>query len=175
MAITIVLVALSNMIDCSSATLYIAPMPHSFLLKEFEELARSAAAPEAIMQRISQRVHLHIPRYNWVGFSASWSIKTILPRWSLAPIRAALLPKQKFPGMKVYAAPPATSKRVVVADNVVEDPRYIQASDLVKSQISVPIQAGARIASIFNIESYFMAAFKPAQEREFVEAGAQEL
>ena len=43
-------------------------MPHKYLLKEFEELARSAANPEIIMQRVSQRIHTHIPRYNWVGF-----------------------------------------------------------------------------------------------------------
>jgi putative methionine-R-sulfoxide reductase with GAF domain len=64
-------------------------------------------------------------------------------------------------------------RRVVAADNVAEDPRYIQASDLVKSQISVPIMAGNKLIAVFNVESYFMAAFKPAQEREFVEACAR--
>jgi L-methionine (R)-S-oxide reductase len=171
MAITIVLVALSNMIDCGSATLYIVPMPHKYLLKEFEEFARSAAAPEAMMQRISQRVHLHIPRYNWVGFYLV--DKNDPSSLVLGPHTGSFTPKAKISWNEGLCGAAATSKRVVVADNVVEDPRYIQASDLVKSQISVPIQAGARIASIFNIESYFMAAFKPAQEREFVEACAR--
>jgi L-methionine (R)-S-oxide reductase len=171
MAITIVLVALSNMIDCGSATLYIVSMPHKYLLKEFEEFARSAAAPDAIMQRISQRVHLHIPRYNWVGFYLV--DKNDPSSLVLGPHTGSFTPKAKISWNEGLCGAAATSKRVVVADNVVEDPRYIQASDLVKSQISVPVQAGARIASIFNIESYFMAAFKPAQEREFVEACAR--
>jgi putative methionine-R-sulfoxide reductase with GAF domain len=40
----------------------------------------------------------------------------------------------------------------------------------VKSQISVPVMTGNQIVAVFNVESYFLAAFKPAQEREFVEA-----
>ena len=43
-------------------------MPHKYLLKEFEDSARSAAKAETLMQHISQRIHMHIPRYNWVGF-----------------------------------------------------------------------------------------------------------
>ncbi|HZD08038.1 MAG TPA: hypothetical protein VE176_07310, partial [Candidatus Limnocylindrales bacterium] len=39
-----------------------------------------------------------------------------------------------------------------------------------KSQISVPILAGNKIAAIFNVESYFLSAFKAAQEREFLDA-----
>jgi L-methionine (R)-S-oxide reductase len=80
------------------------PMPHKYLLKEFEEFARSAAEPEAMMQRISQRVHLHIPRYNWVGFYLI--DKNDSSALVLDLRRAALPPRQRFPGMKGYAAPP---------------------------------------------------------------------
>ena len=38
-----------------------------------------------------------------------------------------------------------------------------------KSQISAPVLAGARVLGVFNVESYFMATFKPAVERDFVE------
>jgi len=76
-------------------------MPHKYLLKEFEGFARSAAEPDAMMQRISQRVHLHIPRYNWVGFYLIDKKDS-----SVGPTRAALLRRQKFPGMKVCAARP---------------------------------------------------------------------
>jgi GAF domain-containing protein len=146
-------------------------MPHKYLLKEFEELARSAAGPETMMQRVSQRIHLHIPRYNWVGFYlVDKEDSSVLV---LGPHTGSFTPRAKISWNEGLCGSAATSRRVVVADNVAEDPRYIQASDLVKSQISVPIMAGARIVSIFNIESYFMAAFKPAQEREFVEACAR--
>ena len=58
----------------------------------------------------------------------------------------------------------------MVADNVAEDPRYIQASDLVKSQISAPVLAGTKVLGVFNVESYFMSTFKPAVERDFVDS-----
>ena len=79
-------------------------MPHKYLLKEFEEFARSAAEPDAIMQRISQRVHLHIPRYNWVGFYLI--DKNDSSALLLGPHSGSFTPAAKFPGMKVYAAPP---------------------------------------------------------------------
>src|SRR6476660_109463 len=151
--------------------LYIVTMPHKYLLKEFEEFARSAADPDTMMQRVSQRVHLHIPRYNWVGFYLvdKEDASVLL----LGPHTGSFTPKAKISWTEGLCGSAAATRRVIVADNVAEDPRYIQASDLVKSQISVPILAGNKIAAIFNVESYFMSAFKPVQEREFVEACAK--
>lgn len=147
------------------------PMPHKYLLKEFEEFARSAAEPDAMMQRISQRVHLHIPRYNWVGFYLI--DKNDSSTLVLGPHTGSFTPKAKISWNEGLCGAAAATRRVVVADNVAEDPRYIQASDLVKSQISVPILAGNKIFAIFNVESYFMAAFKANQEREFLDACAK--
>lgn len=144
------------------------PMPHKYLLKEFEEFARSAADPEPMMQRVSQRIHLHIPRYNWVGFYLI--DKNDSSSLVLGPHTGSFTPKAKISWNEGLCGAAAATRRVVVADNVAQDPRYIQASDLVKSQISVPIMAGNKIVAIFNVESYFLSAFKPAQEREFVEA-----
>ena len=38
------------------------------LLAEFEQFARSGVTADALMQRISDRVHGLLTRYNWVGF-----------------------------------------------------------------------------------------------------------
>jgi len=142
-------------------------MPHKYLLKEFEEFARSAAEPSAMMQRVSQRIHMHIPRYNWVGFYlADQKDPSILV---LGPHTGSFTPKPKISWSEGLCGSAAACRRVVVSDNVAEDPRYIQASDLVKSQISAPVLAGARVLGVFNVESYFMATFKPAVERDFVE------
>jgi L-methionine (R)-S-oxide reductase len=146
-------------------------MPHKYLLKEFEEFARSAAEPEAMMQRISQRVHLHIPRYNWAGFYLV--DKNDPSSLVLGPHTGSFTPTTKISWNQGLCGAAAATRRVIVADNVAEDPRYIQASDLVKSQISVPIIAGNKIVAIFNVESYFLAAFKAAQEREFLDACAK--
>lgn len=151
--------------------LYIVPMPHKYLLKEFEGFARSAAEPDAMMQRISQRVHLHIPRYNWVGFYLI--DKKDSSALILGPHTGSFTPKAKISWNEGLCGAAAATRRVIVADNVAEDQRYIQASDLVKSQKSVPIIGGNKISAVFNVESYFIAAFKATQEREFVEACAK--
>jgi L-methionine (R)-S-oxide reductase len=146
-------------------------MPHKYLLKEFEEFARSAADPDPMMQRVSQRIHLHIPRYNWVGFYLidSKDSSTLV----LGPHTGSFTPKPKISWSEGLCGSAAATRRTVVADNVAEEPRYLQASDLVKSQISVPILMGNRTMGVFNVESYFMSAFKAAHEREFVEACAK--
>lgn len=124
-----------------------------------------------MMQRISQRVHLHIPRYNWVGFYLI--DKKDSSALILGPHTGSFTPKAKISWNEGLCGAAAATRRVIVADNVAEDQRYIQASDLVKSQISVPIIGGNKISAVFNVESYFMAAFKATQEREFVEACAK--
>jgi len=146
-------------------------MPHKYLLKEFEEFARSAANPASMMQRVSQRIHLHIPRYNWVGFYLidKMDSSTLV----LGPNAGSFTPKPKISWNEGLCGSAAATRQVVIADNVAEEPRYIQASDLVKSQISVPLLLGNRIVAVFNVESYFMATFKPAYEREFVEGCAR--
>jgi len=145
-------------------------MPHKYLLKEFEDFARSAVAPDAMMQLVSKRIHLHIPRYNWVGFYLLDKMDSSM--LVLGPHTGSFAPAAKISWNQGLCGSAAATRRVTVADNVAEDPRYIQASDLVKSQISAPIMAGSRIAAIFNVESYFLATFKPAVERQFVEACA---
>jgi GAF domain-containing protein len=143
-------------------------MPHKYLLKEFEEFARSAAEPNAMMQRVSQRIHMHIPRYNWVGFYlVDPKDPSILV---LGPHTGSFAPKPTISWSDGLCGSAATSRRVVISDNVAQDPRYIQASDLVKSQISAPVLAGTKVLGVFNVESYFMATFKPAVERDFVES-----
>lgn len=142
-------------------------MPHKYLLKEFEEFARSAAEPNAMMLRVSQRIHAHIPRYNWVGFYL------VDPKdhsmLVLGPHAGSFTPKPTIAWSEGLCGSAASGRRLVVSDNVTEDPRYIQASDLVKSQISAPVLAGSKVLGVFNVESYFMSTFKPAIEREFVE------
>lgn len=146
-------------------------MPHKYLLNEFEDFARSARNAESLMGHVAERIHLHIPRYNWVGFYL------IDPRDSaalvLGPHTGSFTPNPRISLDQGLCGSAASTGRVMVADNVAHDPRYLQASDLVKSQISAPIMAGGRAVGVFNVESYFMSAFKAAHEREFVEACAR--
>ena len=55
--------------------------------------------------------------------------------------------------------------------DVTKDPRYLAGSNLVKSEIVVPIFVNKKLAGELDIESYFADTFtKP--EQEFVEACA---
>jgi GAF domain-containing protein len=146
-------------------------MPHKYLLKEFEDFARTAASPEPLMQHVSQRIHQHIPRYNWVGFYlVDKKDPTVL---LLGPHTGSFVPNEKISLSQGICGVAASTRRVTIADNVAGDPRYIEASDLVKSQISAHVQAAGRLTGVFNVESYFLAAFRPAVEHEFVEACAK--
>jgi L-methionine (R)-S-oxide reductase len=140
-------------------------------MNEFEDFARSAANAEALMRYVSQRIHQHIPRYNWVGFylidRRDWA--TLI----LGPYAGSFTPSPRISLDQGICGAAACTGLVAVADNVAQDPRYIQASDLVKSQISAPVLSGRKTVAVFNVESYFMGTFKPAPERQFVEDCAQ--
>ncbi|HKT52575.1 MAG TPA: GAF domain-containing protein [Candidatus Angelobacter sp.] len=143
-------------------------MPHKYLLKEFEDFARSAPKAESLMQHISQRIHMHIPRYNWVGFYLfdEKDLSTLV----LGPHAGSFTPNPKISIGQGLCGSAAATGRIVVADDVSKDPRYLQASDLVKSQISVPVAITGKTHAVLNVESYFLNAFKAPEERNFVEA-----
>jgi L-methionine (R)-S-oxide reductase len=136
-------------------------------MNEFEDFARSAANAEVLMGYVSQRIHQHIPRYNWVGFylidRRDWA--TLI----LGPYTGSFTPNPRISVGQGLCGSAAATGHVTVADNVAEEPRYLQASDLVKSQISAPVMSGRKAVAVFNVESYFLAAFKAPHERQFVE------
>ena len=146
-------------------------MPHKYLLKEFEDFAGSSPNPELLMQHVAQRIHMHIPRYNWVGFYLA--NKKDASTLVLGPYTGSFTPKPTLSLNQGLCGWAASTGRVVAADNVAEEPRYMQASDLVKSQIVVPMMAGSKTLAVMNVESYFLSAFRAAQERDFVQACAK--
>lgn len=148
-----------------------AEMPHKYLLREFEDVARSASNAESLMQHVAQRVHLHIPRYNWVGF---YLIDKQDPSMLvLGPHAGSFTPNPRISFHQGLCGWAASTCGVIVANNVAEEPRYLQASDLVKSQISVPIVVGGKAVAVFNVESYFLSTFKLPEERGFTETCAK--
>ena len=146
-------------------------MPHKYLIKEFEDFARSARTVEALMQYVSERIHKHIPRYNWVGFYAV--DKKDAGMLVLGPHTGSFTPQSRISLDRGLCGAAALSGRVVIADNVAEEPRCLVTYDLVKSQIAVPIMVAGKAVMILHIESYFMATFKPDVEREFVDRCAR--
>jgi L-methionine (R)-S-oxide reductase len=143
-------------------------MPHRYLVKEFEQFARSTDDSESVMQRLCQRIHAHIPRYNWVGFYLvdKKDPNTLV----LGPHTGSFTPTPKITLGQGLCGSAALTRRVVVVDDVTADPRYLSVSDMVRSQISVPISIGGTLFGVMNIESYFVGTFKPTVEREFAES-----
>ena len=146
-------------------------MPHKYLIKEFEDFAHSARSAEPLMQYVSERIHKHIPRYNWVGFYAL--DKKDAGMLVLGPHTGSFTPSQQISLDQGLCGLAASSGRMVVVDNVADDPQCLVTYDLVKSQIAAPIAVRGRAAVVLYVESYFMATFRPAPEREFVEKCAR--
>jgi len=150
------------------------PMPkYEDLLKEFEANASSADGVKSLMQRMAQRLHEAMTRYNWVGFYLMEV--PAFDALKLGPYAGSFSPTLRIPLDRGLCGAAATSGETVVVNNVAADPRYL-GSDLVKSNIVVPIfgkkgTAKKRVIAELCIESYFANAF-PAPEQKFIESCA---
>ena len=143
---------------------------HKELLREFEDFARTAASGTALMERISQRLHKEMTRYNWVGFYlVDPNDSNIL---LVGPFVGSFTPNARIPlNVGLCGAAASTGQSVVVPD-VTKDARYLAGSSLVKSEIVVPIFVKKKLVGELDIESYFTNAF-PKAEQEFAEACAK--
>jgi L-methionine (R)-S-oxide reductase len=143
---------------------------HTELLKELQDFAAIAPTVNALMERIAQRLHEKMTRYNWAGFYL------VDPADSgyliVGPFAGSFTPNARIPLTTGLCGAAATSGQVVVVQDVSTDPRYLAgATTLVKSEIVVPIYANKKLVAELDIESYFAGTFtKP--EQEFVEACA---
>jgi GAF domain-containing protein len=139
------------------------------LLREFEAFALTAPTANALMERISQRLHEKMTRYNWAGFYL------VDPADSgylvVGPFVGSFTPNVRIPLSTGLCGAAATTGKVVVVQDVTADPRYLPGSSLVKSEIVVPIFVNKKLAGELDIESYFAGTFTKMEE-EFVEACA---
>ena len=139
------------------------------LLKEFEEYARKSSTSKELMQHISQRLHEAMSRYNWVGFylMEAPAFDTLV----LGPYVGSFAGTLRIPLDQGLCGAAASTRKTVVVNNVVADLRYL-GSDIVKSNIVVPIFINNRVVAELDIESYFANAF-PAEEQTFIESCAK--
>jgi GAF domain-containing protein len=141
---------------------------HEDLLEEFEAYARSTDGVKALMLYIAQQLHEGTARYNWVGF---YLMEFAAPNaLVLGPYVGSFMPTLRIPLDKGLCGAAATSGKTVVVNNVAFDPRYL-GSDLVKSNIVVPIFVKNQVVAELDIESYFADTFS-TQEQKFIESCA---
>jgi L-methionine (R)-S-oxide reductase len=139
------------------------------LLKEFQDFARNAPTINALMERIAQRLHEKMTRYNWAGF---YLVDPADPGYLIVgPFAGSFTPNARIALDIGLCGAAATSGQVVVVQDVSTEPRYLAGSSLVKSEIVVPIFVKKKLAGELDIESYFAGTFTPS-EQEFIEACA---
>jgi L-methionine (R)-S-oxide reductase len=140
------------------------------LLGEFKKYAVTAPAAEALMERITKRLHEKMTRYNWVGFylidptNANFLI--------VGPFAGSFTPNVRIPLNSGLCGAAASSSQTIVVQDVSKDPRYLAGSALVKSEIVAPILVKKKLVGELDIESYFTDTFTES-ERAFVEACAE--
>jgi len=139
------------------------------LLKEFEVSSQTAGGVKPLMQQISDKLHDEMARYNWVGFY--FMEAPAFNALVLGPYSGSFMPTLKIPLEKGLCGAAASSRQTVVVNDVSRDPRYL-GSDLVKSNIVVPILVNKRVMAELCIESYFVDTFN-SDEQKFVEACAE--
>jgi len=142
---------------------------HSSLLRELQQFAATAPSADALMERISHRLHESMTRYNWVGFylidPADHHILLI------GPYAGSFNPNVRIPLDTGLCGAAARTGQTVVVDDVTKDPRYLPGSSMVISEIVVPISVKNNLVGELDVESYFPGTFtKP--EQDFVEACA---
>jgi L-methionine (R)-S-oxide reductase len=142
---------------------------HEELLREFQEYSRTAATPKSLMERISQRLHEKMTKYNWVGF---YLVDPTDPGILLVgPFVGSFTPNARIPLDQGLCGAAAKGRQVVVVDDVKTDPRYLSGSTMVKSEIVIPIFVKSKLEAELDIESYFPSTFNES-ERQFAEACA---
>jgi len=138
------------------------------LLQEFEAFGHSADSTKSLMQHVAESLHQAMTRYNWVGFYLMEV--PAFDALALGPYAGSFMPTLRIPLDKGLCGAAATSGRTVAVNNVAADPRYL-GSDLVKSNIIVPIFVKNQVVAELCIESYFADTFNPA-EQKFIESCA---
>ena len=142
------------------------------LLQELQRYAASASTAKALMEEIAKRLHENMARYNWVGFylvdpaDAGYLI--------VGPYAGSFTPNARIPLSRGLCGAAASSGQVVVVQDVSKDPRYLAGSNLVKSEIVVPIYVKKKLVAELDIESYFADTFTKS-EQELIEGCAKVL
>ena len=142
---------------------------HQRLLNELEQFARSATQRDALMQRLSDRLHAEMARFNWVGFYLVDRVEAEV--LLLGPFTGSFTPHERIAFSEGLCGEAASSGHTVVVNDVSIDAHYLQGSGQTKSEMVAPILAARKLVGVLDVNSYFAGTFGNA-DRQFVEACA---
>lgn len=143
---------------------------HNTLLQEIEGMSVTATNAEGLMQWVAERIHSVMARYNCVKFFVV--DKTDDRALLLGPYTGSFSPVPRITFDQGLVGAAAASGKTLVVNNVTADPRYLSASELVKSEMVVPIFARGKLVAEISVGSYFVDTFAAAADRDFLEACA---
>jgi L-methionine (R)-S-oxide reductase len=142
---------------------------HEELLREFRDFSKTSLTATSLMERVSQRLHEKLTRYNWVGF---YLVDAEDPNiLVVGPFVGSFTPNRRIPLHNGLCGAAARTRQTVIVDDVTKDPRYLPGSSMVQSEMVVPILVKNELAGELDVESYFPNTFT-AVEQEFIEACA---
>jgi GAF domain-containing protein len=140
------------------------------LVREFEEVGKTASSGMEVMEHIARRLHEKMARYNWVGF---YLVDAADPGMLvIGPFVGSFTPNARIPLDRGLCGAAASTGQTVIVDDVTKDPRYLAGSSMVMSEVVVPITVIGKLVGELDVESYFPGTFTKG-EQEFVEACAK--
>jgi len=142
----------------------------SDLIPELDALAVTSASADALMKGIVALLHAKLTRYNWVGFYLleKEADRDILV---LGPFKGTMTPHTRIPLNQGICGAAASSGKTVVVDDVSADSRYLACSLETKSEIVVPVFSHGKVVGELDIDSHFLATFRP-DDRKLCEHAA---
>jgi len=134
------------------------------LIPKLDALASKAASAEDLMKAIVKLLHENLLKYNWVGFYMLQKEEgeSILV---LGPFRGTMTPHTRIQLNQGICGAAASTGKTVVVDDVSRDPRYLACSVETKSEIVVPVFVNGKVIGELDIDSHFLAAFLPEDQK----------
>lgn len=128
-----------------------------------------APSADAAMARAVDLLARGCPHFTWTGIYLLEGDELVL-----GPFVGKPSPHTRIPLGRGICGAAATERATIVVDDVNADPRYLACSLETRSEIVVPIMAGARVLGEIDIDSDQPAAFGP-RDRTLLEAVAEAL
>jgi len=136
------------------------------ILADVRRFAEAATNATALEEFCVSRMSENLPHYNWIGF---YMLDRNEPGvLVLCPFRGAPTEHVRIPVTEGICGAAVAQGNTIIINDVTSDPRYLACSLETKSEIVVPIRAGAEIVGEIDVDSHSRSAFGP-DDRVFLE------